>query len=1193
MAMSDDNGDVSSAPKRRLWLRVLVGLLGVFALLIASGLWLLTHLEQPWVKRKVERALSSAVGTEVSYERLSISPFSGLQAQGLVLATPETLRSYAPEMLRLDSLVVPIELRPLLSGELVVPEIRGGAAMLTVVITDDARNSFGELVGAEDTSAPKDPDTTMAPLSHSLDALEDLAVRLGPALLAPIRIRVVQVANETVATDSMLDALAILSEGIVLGDALEGGLSFGPHEGDQVTLTVRDLQGRNAGGRTEARAARFEPRGEAKLRPRGVVSVRLAVDLLEQSLFSELRPVHSLIRLEASAHFEPKHGKTELEVKELRVLDSMLVAAATAFITDDYVSVLEGQGAVDAASLPWAIPWLHIDGLSTRFEVSSLTLEDGDVTGGRATLEGSLRGARYVDGPASYEVAGARWRGELGAPSSSTGIVGSLAIDVSLDEVQVKERGVFAGSLDRFATTIELQGGGIEDTGMWGLQGVGSLRGSIRRVSVDAGTRVRARQASLDLDLDLARHRVEGRMPVARLSVRAPGLDPVVLHRPELDVTAEEPLHWTTDEGTPSVDVQASANRVTFDGKRFRAKDWAFSARRTGPDQYSLRSRINADRVSWGKFEKADESSLDVEALIDDARHGVDLTAALSIAGEAETRLALKASHAAGATRYALDLVGSQAGPLLGWLLFGDGGDRSDRFDFVFESHGDFRGLLREDRGGALVLSKEPLRTLRGTHASKLEVQHASLMREGVAHQLEGLTVTAKSTHEAPGRGHLEAEIMLAGARYGEPGWELTLSDYVHRLDAAYAALHGAPSFAIHTDGRIGEMRQPYFRQYPLENATFGAEVDVDDTRVVAVREAYFRNPAGGTRFEARAAYEGWQEAIRETEVCSAGIEGCPEVASMYGREAAMVTGTLEQDFGFWRSTERTKSSGSFVMPFTIESGDLSTYRVIATAEVRDVVLELPQYGLLIDDLDALIPVEQEIATAPRVFVVPTKAANAMAQKRFFDLYPFTKRDSFFTVDRVQFGREELGPVAANLQVVGSVLAMDQLHAAYRGGFITGQILGDLSRDDPKVVFRGNVTGVEATDGRGVLDANVAMTFVPTTLILEGKAQVVRISKAHLYEIIDVIDPYHEDEDLNRVRLALKIGYPKFVLLRMNEGLMNAKIDLGGLAGAVRIDEIKGIPVTPFIEQYVQPYIERVLSPTAAARAMIIENEGT
>ena len=283
----------------------------------------------------------------------------------------------------------------------------------------------------------------------------------------------------------------------------------------------------------------------------------------------------------------------------------------------------------------------------------------------------------------------------------------------------------------------------------------------------------------------------------------------------------------------------------------------------------------------------------------------------------------------------------------------------------------------------------------------------------------------------------------------------------------------------------------------------------------------------------------------------------------------------------------------SLVMPFTVETGDLNTYRVLAAAEFRDIMLELPQYGLLVDDLDALIPIEQELATNPRFVIVPTKKATAMAQKRFFDLYPFTRRDSFFTVDQIQFGQEIIGPMAANVQVVGSTLAIDQLHAAYRNGFVTGQILGDLSVEDPKFVFRGNITGVEATDGKGVLDANVAMTFVPTTLILEGKAQVVRISKDHLYEMIDVIDPYHQDEDLNRVRLGLKFGYPKFVLLKLDEGLMNAKIDLGGLAGAVRIDEIKGIPITPFIEQYVQPYLERVLSPTAAARAMILENEGT
>jgi translocation and assembly module TamB len=281
------------------------------------------------------------------------------------------------------------------------------------------------------------------------------------------------------------------------------------------------------------------------------------------------------------------------------------------------------------------------------------------------------------------------------------------------------------------------------------------------------------------------------------------------------------------------------------------------------------------------------------------------------------------------------------------------------------------------------------------------------------------------------------------------------------------------------------------------------------------------------------------------------------------------------------------------VMPFTVESGDLSTYRVVATAQFRDVMLELPDYGLLVDDLDALIPVEQELATYPKLFIVPNRTANAMTQKRFFDLYPFSKRESFFTVDRLQLGQEMVGPLAANVQIVGSTVAVDQVHASYRGGYITGQVLADVGRDDPEVSFRGNITGVETTRGRGVLDANLAMTFVPTTLIVEGKAQVVSVSKDHLYEIIDVLDPYHEDEGLNRVRFGLKFGYPKYVRLNMDEGLMDAKIDLGGLAGAVRIDEIKGIPVTPFIEEYVQPYLERVLLPAPAAQALVAETEGT
>ena len=126
----------------------------------------------------------------------------------------------------------------------------------------------------------------------------------------------------------------------------------------------------------------------------------------------------------------------------------------------------------------------------------------------------------------------------------------------------------------------------------------------------------------------------------------------------------------------------------------------------------------------------------------------------------------------------------------------------------------------------------------------------------------------------------------------------------------------------------------------------------------------------------------------------------------------------------------------------------------------------------------------------------------------------------------------------------------------------------------PSIMPDGATMSAPAADGK----AAVRVFILAGQSNMEGKAQVVRMSKDHLHAVIDGIDPYREDEGLNRVRLGLKFGYPKFVLVTMDEGLMNAKIDLGGLAVAVRIEEIQGIPVAPFLEQYLQPYIEMILS---------------
>jgi translocation and assembly module TamB len=57
------------------------------------------------------------------------------------------------------------------------------------------------------------------------------------------------------------------------------------------------------------------------------------------------------------------------------------------------------------------------------------------------------------------------------------------------------------------------------------------------------------------------------------------------------------------------------------------------------------------------------------------------------------------------------------------------------------------------------------------------------------------------------------------------------------------------------------------------------------------------------------------------------------------------------------------------------------------------------------------------------------------------------------------------------------------------------------------------------------------------------------------------------------VRLGLKIGYPKRVRLHFAHGFASLAVELGGLAGAVRIDEIKGIPIGPAMARFLAPVL--------------------
>jgi hypothetical protein len=84
---------------------------------------------------------------------------------------------------------------------------------------------------------------------------------------------------------------------------------------------------------------------------------------------------------------------------------------------------------------------------------------------------------------------------------------------------------------------------------------------------------------------------------------------------------------------------------------------------------------------------------------------------------------------------------------------------------------------------------------------------------------------------------------------------------------------------------------------------------------------------------------------------------------------------------------------------------------------------------------------------------------------------------------------------------------------------------------------------------------------------IDGRADVLRIGNRHLLDLLDLQDPHHTDASINRMRNALSFGYPKNMRVLFNRGFASVRIDFGGLARFLSVDELHGVPLGPLLDR--------------------------
>jgi translocation and assembly module TamB len=228
-----------------------------------------------------------------------------------------------------------------------------------------------------------------------------------------------------------------------------------------------------------------------------------------------------------------------------------------------------------------------------------------------------------------------------------------------------------------------------------------------------------------------------------------------------------------------------------------------------------------------------------------------------------------------------------------------------------------------------------------------------------------------------------------------------------------------------------------------------------------------------------------------------------------------------------------------------------------------------------VEHVDGEIPATAAFMLGGRSRPRPVKsgASNSYAELRFADQHPLSSRQSYLTIARLDTPWATFAPVAGNLVVDNDVFSLSQLELGVRGGRVGGRCVLVLKGRDSTIEASIRASGVRSSEGEP-FDGNASLDIALRQRSVQGRAEILRIGKRHLLDLLDVADPARADPAINRVRRAMALGYPDHVRVAFNRGFASAKITLGGFAKLIKIDEIKGIPMGPIVDQFLGRFLD-------------------
>lgn len=1220
-----NNPDSSGAvhPRRR-WKRVLAGVLlalaGTLALVLLTVLAALHGLDSPWLKQRIVSQVEAATGLRVDYQRADVAVLSGLRLEGLVVQTPAPFQGIAPELLRVGGLQVEWTPDGLLSRTPRVERVAVQDVALAWVADDAGATSLSGVGGPR---APE-PLPVEAPLgaSRQLAALLASAPPVGKVEVSGVSLGYVRVRHGEVVERWSLRGLAADVEAKHADDGWKLLASLG-RPGAPLRLEV----GREGPALPPA-LAELELVLSAEA---GAAAARVRVDLdVTRQTFEPRVTTRALLHGAALARFDGEKQHITVDLERTSLTDSAEVQARLVLPDAEEVPpvVTSALAELDLGRLLQALPaeWkpfslergkLHLDAREvTLTAMPELGAEgrlglDVDVAGfqlaqdalrvvlggGRVSLTATPDSRQGLDARLAFTLQGLDVRGPTTvlAPRVTGELTGQQLRTDFTSPIRVAGDAALSGRVE----TLDVRAAGLRATAeRLGFQLQAALSGGppfalkadvpvgMLQVVTAEGREVVKGPVHVKLDAsDVFPHPEDPRLSRARARMK---LD-VGAMSASLDVTkAEAEVAYTLDARTPDL-VPARPFIPDAIAARLPWQHLGVSVASTGrlaaifsaAPRLEHRTELHLQRPGW---DDVTASKLDVvmssrgdawrhkgelDLQVDGLRVGekavgpqhqtltVDVdrrkpSLRLGLTSQAGPRLALDAALAFDRMARALrcdvkgDVApGSEWAPLLAKARVPAELDAS-RLSLGVELHGTLLGVLDDiATDGTPKLAPSPLRTAGFEGSATLDARGIRWRQDVQSLNVPELRWQVDSHVDGPRR-TVRSRLTAEKLNVGMSDRRLSFTGVSSDTTAHFTGTWETDESTLKQVLKVRALEQKPALPYPVQELEASFSARRKPNGVIHVPDLRVSHAGTGTELA---------------------VEGRLDLSD--NRRRLAVRGTLEQDLAKVAQPGRVESSGKLSADFQVASPDLVVFRTQSNLLLQGVNVRLPASGIDVQALDGNVPLNENVELTPDgVRLLSDIDLNPYSMLRFADQHPLLSRSGFMSAGSITTPYLSISPLAGNLAINQNVFSMSQLEMGVRGGRVTGQCVLNWQGKQSTLEAHVRATGVKSSRGEP-FDGNAAVVISGKDRSVNGRAEILRIGNRHLLDLLDLEDPHHTDPATNRVRYALRLGYPEHVRVSFNHGFGRLSITMGGLARLLSIDEIRGIPMGPIIDRAV------------------------